>query len=74
VRGRLPELRELTEEGVDESVLLAELDEHRRMRRTAFLGRFGVTTGVKEGGRAEIAISPGAMRFFDADSGRAIRT
>jgi multiple sugar transport system ATP-binding protein len=70
----LPELRELTEEGVDESVLLAELDEHRRMRRTAFLGRFSVTTGVKEGGRAEIAISPGAMRFFDADSGRAIRT
>jgi len=70
----LPELRELAEEGMDESVLLAELDEHRRMRRTAFLGRFGVTTGVKEGGRAEIAISPGAMRFFDADSGRAIRT
>jgi multiple sugar transport system ATP-binding protein len=69
----LPELRELAEEGMDESVLLDELDENRRMRRTAFLGRFGVTTGVKEGEPAEIAIAPGALRFFDGDTGRAIR-
>jgi len=69
----LPELRELAEEGVDEGVLLDQLDEHRRMRRTAFLGRFSVATVVKEGERAEIAIAPGALRFFDADTGRAIR-
>ena len=69
----VPELRELAEEGMDESVLLDQLDEHRRMRRTAFLGRFSVMTGVKEGERAEIAIAPGALRFFDADTGRAIR-
>ncbi len=68
----LPELRELAEGGVDESVLLDQLDEHRRMRRSAFLGRFSVATGVKEGERAEIAIAPGALRFFDADTGGAI--
>jgi hypothetical protein len=54
-------------------VLLDQLDEDRRMRRTAVRGRFSVTTGVKEGERAEIAVAPGALRFFDADTGRAIR-
>src|SRR5919197_1145727 len=65
-----PELSELEE--VDESALLDQLDHQRRMRRTAFVGRFGVATGVKEDEPAEIAVAPGALRFFDPDSGQAI--
>ena len=69
----LPELMELAD--VDETSLLAEidaLDQHRRIRRSAFVGRFGATTRVEEDTEVEIAIGPGELRFFDADSGRSI--
>jgi multiple sugar transport system ATP-binding protein len=64
-----PELSELEE--VDESALLQQLDQ-RKMRRTAFVGRFGVGTGVREDEQAEIAVAPGALRFFDPETGHAI--
>jgi multiple sugar transport system ATP-binding protein len=70
----LPEIQELTED-LDEATLLQDidpLDQHRRIRRTAFVGRFGVTTLVEEDKAAEIAVTPGALRFFDAESGAAI--
>jgi multiple sugar transport system ATP-binding protein len=70
----LPELRELTED-LDEATLLEDidaLDQHRRIRRTAFTGRFGVATRVEEDKEAEIAITAGALRFFDAETGAAI--
>src|SRR5690242_3371179 len=41
-----PELSELEE--VDESALLEQLGEQRQIRRTAFVGRFGVATRVAE--------------------------
>jgi multiple sugar transport system ATP-binding protein len=66
----LPELIELEE--VQESALLDQLDQHRKMRRTAFVGRFGVQTGVVEGEQARIAVAPGALRLFDPETGRAI--
>jgi multiple sugar transport system ATP-binding protein len=65
-----PELSELEE--VDESALLDQLDHQRRMRRTAFVGRFGVATGVVEDDTAEIAVAPGALRFFDPGTGLAV--
>ena len=65
------DLRELAEE-VDEAVLLDDLDRERRMRRTAFVGRFGVGTQVADGERAEVAIASGAIRFFDTSTGAAI--
>jgi multiple sugar transport system ATP-binding protein len=65
------DLRELAED-VDEAALLDDLDQERRMRRTAFVGRFGVGTQVVDGERAEIAIAPGAIRFFDTSTGAAI--
>jgi multiple sugar transport system ATP-binding protein len=70
----LPEIQELTED-LDETRLLQEidaLDQHRRIRRTAFVGRFHAATQVTEGTQAPIAVSPGALRFFDAQSGKAI--
>jgi multiple sugar transport system ATP-binding protein len=70
----LPELRELNED-LDETTLLGDIDEldhHRQIRRTAFLGRFGVATRVEEDRPAEIAVTPGSLRFFDAESGAAI--
>jgi multiple sugar transport system ATP-binding protein len=70
----LPELRELNED-LDETTLLGDIDElehHRRIRRTAFLGRFGVATTVEEERPAEIAVVPGSLRFFDAETGAAI--
>ena len=66
-----PELQELAEEG-DESALLDERDEQRRARRTSFLGRFGVGTKAIEDEGTEIAVGPGALRFFDAETGRRI--
>jgi multiple sugar transport system ATP-binding protein len=66
-----PELIELTEE-VDESALLGALDDQRRIRRTALVGRFGVASGVREDEDADVAVLPAAMRFFDAESGRRI--
>ena len=65
------DLRELAED-VDETVLLDELDHERRMRRTAFVGRFGVGTRVADGENAEVAVAPGAIRFFDPSTGSAI--
>jgi multiple sugar transport system ATP-binding protein len=65
------DLRELAED-VNEAALLDDLDHERRMRRTAFVGRFGVGTQVADGERAEVAIAPGAIRFFDTSSGKAI--
>jgi multiple sugar transport system ATP-binding protein len=65
-----PELSELEE--VDESALLQQLDQQRRLRRTAFVGRFDVSTRVKEDEHAQIAVAPGALRFFDPESGQAI--
>ncbi len=65
-----PELSELEE--VDESALLEQLGEQRQIRRTAFVGRFGVGTRVSEGEEAEIAVAPGALRFFSPDTGQAI--
>jgi multiple sugar transport system ATP-binding protein len=66
-----PELQELAED-VDEAVLLDELDHHRRIRRTAFVGRFDATTRVTEDAVAEIAVTPGALRFFDPETGEAL--
>jgi hypothetical protein len=57
---------------VQESALLDQLDQHRRMRRTAFVGRFGVGTRVVEDEQAEIAVAPGALRIFDPETGRSI--
>jgi multiple sugar transport system ATP-binding protein len=65
------DLRELAED-VDETVLLDDLDRERRMRRTAFVGRFGVGTRVADDEKAEVAIAPGAIRFFDQSTGAAI--
>ena len=65
------ELQELTEE-VDEAHLLDELDHQRRLRRTAFVGRLSVDTRVQEGETAQIAVAPGALRLFDAESGDAL--
>jgi multiple sugar transport system ATP-binding protein len=65
------DLRELAED-VDETVLLDDLDRERRMRRTAFVGRFRVGTRVADGDKAEVAIAPGAIRFFDPSTGAAI--
>ncbi len=65
------DLRELAED-VDEAALLDELDHERRMRRTSFVGRFGVETRVTDGATAQIAIAPGAIRFFDPATGAAI--
>jgi multiple sugar transport system ATP-binding protein len=70
----LPEIQELTEY-LDETTLLQDidaLDQHRRIRRTAFVGRFDVATRVEEDVQARIAVSPGALRFFDGESGEAI--
>jgi multiple sugar transport system ATP-binding protein len=65
------DLRELAED-VDETVVLDDLDHERRMRRTAFVGRFGVATRVADGDKAEVAIAPGAIRFFAQSTGAAI--
>jgi multiple sugar transport system ATP-binding protein len=65
------ELDELTE-GADESVLMSALDQERRVRRTSFVGRFSIATIVEEGTTHDIAIGPGALRFFDPDTGAAL--
>ncbi len=64
------ELSELEE--VHETSLLEALDQERRMRRTAFVGRFDVGTRVNEDEQAGIAVAAGALRFFDPETGRAI--
>jgi multiple sugar transport system ATP-binding protein len=64
------ELREIAED-VD-AAAVDELDHQRRLRRTAFVGRFGLDTRVQEDEPAEIAVAPGALRFFEPESGAAI--
>jgi multiple sugar transport system ATP-binding protein len=64
------ETRDLAED-VDASVL-TELDNLRAARRTSFVGRFAAEAPTQEGTVAEIAVSPGALRFFDPDSGARI--
>jgi len=66
-----PELVELAEE-VDETSLLDTLDDQRRIRRTALVGRFSVESRVREDEDAQVAVRPRALRFFDPDSGRRI--
>jgi len=65
------DLRELSED-VDETSLLDELDHERRMRKTAFVGRFDVRTRVSEGDTAQIVVAPGAIRVFDPETGNAL--
>jgi multiple sugar transport system ATP-binding protein len=70
----LPELKELTED-FDETTLLKDidsLDQHRQIRRTALVGRFNVATQVSENAKAQISVSPAALRFFSAETGEAI--
>jgi multiple sugar transport system ATP-binding protein len=55
-------------EDVDESAL-SELDHRRQERRTHFVGRFGVDSPTQDGETAEIAVAPGALRFFHLESG-----
>jgi multiple sugar transport system ATP-binding protein len=64
------DLRELEE--VHETALLEQLDQQRHIRRTALVGRFDVATQVKENEPAQIAVAPGALRFFDSETGRAL--
>ena len=66
------DLRELAADEGDEGALLDVRDQARRLRRTAFVGRFGVSTSVSEDAIAPIAIAPGAIRFFDPESGAAL--
>jgi multiple sugar transport system ATP-binding protein len=63
----LDEVREIAED-VDASAL-TELDHQRESRRTSFVGRFSVESRVVEGELAEIAVAPGALRLFDAETG-----
>jgi multiple sugar transport system ATP-binding protein len=67
----LPELEELTEH-VDETTLLGAIDHERRLRRTAFVGRFAAETRVPENASVQIAVVPGALRFFDAETSQAV--
>jgi multiple sugar transport system ATP-binding protein len=64
------ETREIAED-VDASAL-TELDHLRAARRTTFVGRFAAESPTQEGTVAEIAVAPGALRFFDPDSGARI--
>jgi multiple sugar transport system ATP-binding protein len=64
------ETREIAED-VDASAL-TELDHLRAARRTAFVGRFAAEAPTKEETVAEIAVTPGALRFFDPGTGTRI--
>jgi len=55
-------------EDVDASAL-TELDHLRAARRTTFVGRFAADAPTQEGTVAEIAVAPGALRFFDPETG-----
>ena len=61
------ETRELAED-VDASAL-TELDHLRSARRTSFVGRFAAEAPTAEDTVAEIAVAPGALRFFDRETG-----
>jgi multiple sugar transport system ATP-binding protein len=64
------EVREILED-VD-AAALTELDHMRRARRTSFVGRFGVGSSVESDASAHIAVLPGALRFFDRETGARI--
>jgi multiple sugar transport system ATP-binding protein len=51
---------------------LDDLESQRRARRTAFVGRFGAASKVREDTVIEVAVAPGALRFFDPETGRAV--
>jgi multiple sugar transport system ATP-binding protein len=52
-----------------DAATLTELDHQRHSRRTSFVGRFHADTSVREDAPAEIAVAPGALRFFDPATG-----
>jgi multiple sugar transport system ATP-binding protein len=56
---------------MDESSL-DDLEHQRRARRTAFVGRFGADSQVREDTEAQVALGRGTLRFFDPETGRAI--
>jgi multiple sugar transport system ATP-binding protein len=61
------EIREIAAD-VD-AATLTELDHQRQTRRTSFVGRFDADTKAREDAPAEIAVAPGALRFFDPETG-----
>jgi multiple sugar transport system ATP-binding protein len=63
-----PELEELAED-IDETTLLSALDDQRKIRRTALVGRFDVASQVREDADTDVAVKPGALRFFDPETG-----
>ena len=66
---------ELREIALDvDAAAVDELDHQRRLRRTAFVGRFALATTVEEDKPADIAVAAGALRFFDAETGDALRS
>jgi multiple sugar transport system ATP-binding protein len=52
-----------------DAATVTELDHQRQARRTSFVGRFHADTTVREDAPAEIAVAPGALRFFDPKTG-----
>jgi multiple sugar transport system ATP-binding protein len=52
-----------------DAATLTELDHQRQARRASFVGRFHADTTVREDAPAEIAVAPGALRFFDPETG-----
>jgi multiple sugar transport system ATP-binding protein len=63
-----PVVTEETRE-IAEDVDASALDHLRAARRTAFVGRFAAEAPTQEGTIAEIAVAPGALRFFDPETG-----
>jgi multiple sugar transport system ATP-binding protein len=64
------DLRELARD-TDESSL-DDLEHQRRARRTAFVGRFGAASEVRDDTDTEVAVGVGTLRFFDPETGRAV--
>ncbi|MFN0156051.1 MAG: ABC transporter ATP-binding protein [Gaiella sp.] len=52
-----------------DAAAVSDLDHLRAARRTSFVGRFGAESRAAEGEIAEIAVTSGALRFFDAETG-----
>ena len=48
--------------------MLDESEQHRAIRRTAFVGRFSSAARIEEDTPAEIVVAPGALSFFDAET------
>jgi multiple sugar transport system ATP-binding protein len=64
------ETREIAQD-VD-AAALTELDHLRATRRTSFVGRFAAEAPTAEESVAEISVAPGALRFFDRETGARI--